>query len=118
MFPELWQSPTETPLTVQKPLEQGPCGRTPNGPGCCARSRTADPAGRTAGHRGTPIAVYCRVGGQYSGQQDHATWQSPAELQHSVPKVGPVVAVVLMSELLEVSRRNGHEIAVLVGVSP
>jgi transposase len=44
--------------------------------------------------------------------------QARAELLHSVPGVGPVVAAVLVAELPELGRLNGREIAALVGVAP
>ena len=45
-------------------------------------------------------------------------WQAKDDILKSVPGVGPVVSVTLLSELPELGRLNRKEIAALVGVAP
>ena len=45
-------------------------------------------------------------------------WREKDDLLRSVPGVGPVLSATLLSELPELGRLNGKEIAALVGVAP
>ena len=45
-------------------------------------------------------------------------WQAKDDILKSVPGIGPVVSVTLLSELPELGRLNRKEIAALVGVAP
>ena len=78
-----------------------------------SRERTGS---RVVGHRGTPVAVCRRAGGQFSGRQIRAIRQFQAGLLRSVPGAGPLGATALMSELPESGRPDGREMTVLVDV--
>ena len=49
--------------------------------------------------------------------QSHSRWSGQTELLCSVPDVGPVVAAILVAELLELGQLSGRQWAVLVGVA-
>ena len=45
-------------------------------------------------------------------------WRAKNDILQSVPGIGPVVSITLLSELPELGRLNRKEIAALVGVAP